>query len=62
MKSFKLKSYCKINLFLRIVGKLKNGYHDIKSLITWLRLCDVIFVKKNNNKKDKINFSGNFNI
>jgi len=62
MKNFKLKSYCKINLFLRIVSKLKNGYHNIKSLITWLQLYDVILVKKSNNKKDKINFSGKFKL
>jgi len=60
VKNFEIKSYCKINLFLRVVSKLKNGYHNIKSLITWLQLYDVISVEKSNKKKDEINFSGNF--
>ena len=60
MKNFKLKSYCKINLFLRVVCKLKNNYHNIKSLITWLYLHDVISIKKSSTNKDKINFSGRF--
>ena len=60
MKNFKIKSYCKINLFLNVIKKLKNGYHNIESLITFCELHDVITISKIVNKKDKINFTGKF--
>jgi len=60
VKNFKIKSYCKINLFLKVVKKLNNGYHNIISLITFSELHDVITVSKIRNLKDKISFSGKF--
>lgn len=38
----KLISYGKINMFLNIVGKRKNGYHDIETLIQRIDLFDEI--------------------
>ena len=60
MKSFKIKSYCKLNLFLKVVKKLKNGYHNIISLVTYCELYDIILIKKINSSKDIISFSGKF--
>ena len=60
MKNFKIKSYCKINLSLKILKKLKNGYHSISSLITFCDLHDVISISKIKKPKDKITFSGKF--
>ena len=60
MKNFKIKSYCKINLFLRVLKKLKNGYHNIMSLITFCDLHDVISISEIRDLKDKISFSGEF--
>ena len=60
MKNFKIKSYCKINLTLRVLKKLHNGYHNIMSLITFCDLHDVISISKISNSKDKISFSGRF--
>ena len=60
MKLFKIKSYCKINLSLKIIKKLKNGYHNISSLITFCDLHDVISIKKIDSTRDQINFSGKF--
>ena len=60
MKNFKIKSYCKVNLSLKIIKKLKNGYHNISSLITFCDLHDVISVSKINRPKDRISFSGKF--
>ena len=60
MKNFKIKSYCKINLSLKVIKKLKNGYHEISSLITFCDLYDTILISKVKNSKDKINFSGKF--
>ena len=60
MKKYKLKSYCKINLSLRVLKRLDNGYHKITSLITFCDLYDVISIVKNNKKKDEVSFSGKF--
>ena len=60
MKNFKIKSYCKINLSLKVLKKLKNGYHNIISLITFCDLHDIITISKIRSSKDKISFSGKF--
>ena len=60
MKKFKIKSYCKINLFLRVINKLNNGYHNIVTLITFCNLHDVITISKTKDVNDKINFYGRF--
>jgi len=60
VKKFNIKSYCKINLSLKIIKKLKNGYHGISSLITFCDLHDIISISKINRSKDKISFFGKF--
>ena len=60
MKNFKIKSYCKINLSLKVIKKLNNGYHNITSLITFCGLHDIISISTIRNLKDKISFSGKF--
>ena len=60
MNKFKIKSYCKINLSLRVLRKLRNGYHNIKSLITFCDLHDIIFIHKIKGTRDIINFYGKF--
>ena len=60
MEVSKIKSYCKINLSLKVIEKLNNGYHNIASLITFCDLHDLISLTKNNKSKDKITFSGRF--
>lgn len=34
------KSYAKINLFLKVLGKRDDGYHDIVTLMQRISLCD----------------------
>ena len=60
MTKFNFKSYCKINLFLKILKKYKNGYHKIQSLITFCGIYDVIKVSVIKKKNDKITFFGKF--
>lgn len=60
MVNIKIKSYCKINLSLKILKKLNSGYHNISSLVTFCDLCDVISISRIKNLKDEINFSGKF--
>ena len=47
-------------MYLRVIKKLNNGYHNMISLITFCDLCDVITISKIRNLKDKISFSGKF--
>jgi len=60
VKKFKIKSFCKINLTLRVLQRLRTGYHNIESLITFCDLYDVITVCKIKGLTDKIKFFGNF--
>jgi 4-diphosphocytidyl-2-C-methyl-D-erythritol kinase len=60
VKNFKIKSYCKINLYLKIVKKLSNNYHNIRSLITFCHLHDIITISELRSNKDKISFSGKY--
>jgi len=58
--NIKIKSYCKINLSLKILKKLNSGYHNIISLITFSDLHDVISISRIRELKDEISFSGKF--
>ena len=60
MKKYKLKSYCKINLSLRVLKRPDNGYHKIMSLMTFCDLYDVVSITKNNKMKDEVSFTGKF--
>ena len=40
------KSYAKINLTLDVLGKLDNGYHEIKMIMQSINLFDLIIVDK----------------
>ena len=60
MEKFKIKSFCKINLSLRVVRKLRNGYHNIKSLVTFCDLHDEISISRVKSSKDQVSFSGKF--
>ena len=60
MKKYKIKSYCKVNLSLRVLNKRKDGYHNVKSLMTFCGLYDEIFIKRIRSSKDKVIFSGKF--
>jgi len=61
MKNLVLKSYAKINLFLKVGRKLKKTkLHNIQSLIFLINLNDEIFIKKIDDSKDSIKFIGKF--
>ena len=53
-----IKSYSKINLFLKVLKRNKKKLHNIQSYIMLLDLYDEINIK--NGKKDKIKFIGQF--
>ena len=60
MKYDKINSQAKINLSLHVIKKLKNNYHNIESLVTFLKLSDDILVKKSSNQSHKVLFYGKF--
>jgi len=45
MSSLSLKSYAKVNLFLEVLWKRDDGYHEIESLIQRISLCDNILLE-----------------
>lgn len=55
----KLKSYAKINLFLKVLKKNKF-FHKIQTLITQINIADLISIEENKDLKDKIIFYGPF--
>ena len=59
MNSFKIKSHAKINLALNITGK-NSKLHKIESIVTFIDLHDLIYLKQIKNKNHQIFFSGKF--
>ncbi|NCX65838.1 MAG: 4-(cytidine 5'-diphospho)-2-C-methyl-D-erythritol kinase, partial [Proteobacteria bacterium] len=54
-----LKSFAKINLALNVIKKTSN-LHKIESLIAFIDLNDLIYIKKINSDKHQIEFNGMF--
>tara|TARA_B100000780_G_scaffold109310_1_gene76413 strand:- start:81 stop:920 length:840 start_codon:yes stop_codon:yes gene_type:complete len=55
-----IKSFSKINLFLKVLKKNNKGLHIIQSSVMLLDLHDKISLKKINKNKDNIEFTGQF--
>ncbi|MGY9025433.1 MAG: 4-(cytidine 5'-diphospho)-2-C-methyl-D-erythritol kinase [Candidatus Pelagibacterales bacterium] len=49
LETLEFKSYAKINLFLHVLNKRVDGYHNISSLISRIDLYDTITFEKNDN-------------
>ena len=43
---FTIKAPGKINLFLEVFGRRPDGYHDVKSLLAHVSLCDVLTLER----------------
>ena len=59
MISNKIRSYAKVNLALNVIGKTEK-LHRIESLISFINLHDLIFIKKIRSKSHNIIFKGKF--
>ncbi len=46
MDELELESPAKINLFLELVGRRSDGYHEIESVMQLVNLCDRVRVRK----------------
>ena len=56
----KINSFAKINFSLNVINRLPNNYHTIESLVTFVKLSDIIYIKLIKDKKHFISFSGKF--
>ncbi len=54
MKSLTLKSPAKLNLFLKVVGKRPDGFHELITLFERIALCDSIRFAKNSSGRISI--------
>jgi len=59
MSIFKIKSYAKINLALNVTGK-KTKLHKIESIISFIDLHDLIYLKQISTKNHKVSFKGKY--
>ena len=46
-----IKAYAKVNLKLKIVGKLDNGYHELDMINVKISLHDSIYIKESQTTK-----------
>mgnify|MGYP001242240106 FL=1 len=59
MHTYKIKSYAKINLALNVTGKSAK-LHKVESIISFVDLHDLIYLKLTNSKDHKVSFQGTF--
>ena len=48
----RVEANAKINIYLKVLGKNANGYHDLDSLMVPIDLCDILCIEES--KKDEI--------
>ena len=60
MKFIKIKSYAKVNLSLNVNGRLKSKLHKIESLVAFINLYDLIYLREIKSNKHKVYFRGKF--
>lgn len=54
MSPLSMKSYAKVNIGLRIVGKRSDGYHDIETILQTISLSDDIQIGEKNGGVDVV--------
>jgi len=54
MKFLEIKAPAKVNLYLRIIGKRTDGYHDIETIFQSVSLFDEIYLEEINSPEIKI--------
>ena len=57
----KIKSFAKINLFLKITKQLKH-FHKLHSLIVQINLFDEVLIQESKGKKNTVLFSGKYKV
>lgn len=46
MNEYRIKAYAKINLGLDVIGKLENGYHEVRMVMQTVGIYDELFLEK----------------
>lgn len=46
MNEITIDAYAKVNLSLDVLGRLANGYHEVRMVMQQLKLCDKVTVRK----------------
>lgn len=54
MDSISVKAYAKINLHLDVISKAENGYHEVKTVMQTVSLCDDVEVALSNGESNSI--------
>ena len=54
MTKVRLKAYAKINLHLDVVSKYGNGYHEVRTVMQTISLCDDVEVNLSENGENSI--------
>lgn len=52
----KIKSYAKVNLLLKVIGKLSSGYHELQMVNTKIDIYDEIEIIENKKNVDELFF------
>ena len=52
------KAYAKINISLNVVGKRKDGYHELDMIMVPVSLYDTVYM----NKADEMSFDSNTSL
>lgn len=60
MNTVSMRAYAKINLGLDVIGKLENGYHEVRMIMQTINLYDKITVTRN--KTGRINVKTNLSF
>ena len=60
MNFSKIRSYAKLNLTLNVIGKSSSDLHRVESLITFVKLHDLIYLRPIKLNRHRINFKGKF--
>ena len=47
MNTVSMRAYAKINLGLDVIGKLENGYHEVRMIMQSINLYDKVSVTRN---------------
>ena len=55
-----IRSNAKVNLSLNVLGRKKNGFHNIQSIYSFLDYHDEIYIRAIKESKHRIKFKGKF--
>ncbi len=62
MSKIHIKSYAKVNLFLELLGKRKDGYHQIETVLQEIDLHDTVSIKDKKGPEIKVEVSPSLDI